>query len=191
MNFSWEMVVSIFLGIGLSASSGFRVFVPLFALSCASFFGVIPLSDTWAWVGSTPALVILGVASIVESVSYLVPYVDNLLDSIAVPLAGIAGTLVMASTLTDMSPAMTWALAIVAGGGVATTIAGTTATTRVASTATTGGLANPVVSIAETGTAIGLSALSIFMPVLAMVALVLLLILFIWLAMKVKNRVKR
>lgn len=191
MDFSWQTLISIFLGVGLAASSGFRVFVPLFALSCASFFGIIPLNETWAWVGSTPALVILGVASIVESVSYLVPYIDHLLDTIAVPLAGIAGTLVMASTLTDMSPAMTWALAIVAGGGAAATIKGTTATTRVASTATTGGLANPVVSVAETGTAIGLSVLSIFMPVLAMVALVLLLVLFIWLIAKLKRRIKR
>lgn len=191
MSFSWEMLVSIFLGIGLAASSGFRVFVPLFALSCASYFGIIPLNETWAWVGSTPALVILGVASIVESVSYLVPYIDHLLDTIAVPLAGIAGTLVMASTLTDISPAMTWALAIVAGGGAAATIKGTAATTRVASTATTGGLANPVVSVAETGTAISLSALSIFAPVIAMVALVSGLILLMWLFAKVKNRVKR
>lgn len=191
MDFSWQTIISIFLGIGLAASSGFRVFVPLFALSCASFFGIIPLNETWAWVGSTPALVILGVASIVESVSYLVPYIDHLLDTIAVPLAGIAGTLVMASTLTDMSPAMTWALAIVAGGGAAATIKGTAATTRVASTATTGGLANPVVSVAETGTAIGLSALSIFAPVIAMVALVLGLILLIWLFAKVKNRVRK
>lgn len=185
------MLLSIFLGIGLAASSGFRVFVPLFALSCASYFGVIPLNETWAWVGSTPALIILGVASIVESVSYLVPYIDHLLDTIAVPLAGIAGTLVMASTLSNMSPAMTWALAIVAGGGAAATIKGTAATTRVASTATTGGLANPVVSVAETGTAIGLSALSIFAPIFAMVALVLVLILLIWLVAKFKRRIKR
>lgn len=185
------MLLSIFLGIGLAASSGFRVFVPLFALSCASYFGVIPLNETWAWVGSTPALIILGVASIVESVSYLVPYIDHLLDTIAVPLAGIAGTLVMASTLSDMSPAMTWALAIIAGGGAAATIKGTAATTRVASTATTGGLANPAVSVAETGTAIGLSALSIFAPIFAMVALVLVLILLIWLVAKFKRRIKR
>ncbi|MFZ8480563.1 DUF4126 domain-containing protein, partial [Staphylococcus aureus] len=85
------------------------------------------------------------------------PLVDHLLDTVAIPLAGIAGTLVMASTLTDMSPAMTWALAIIAGGGAAATIKGTAATTRGASTATTGGLANPAVSVAETGAAIGLS----------------------------------
>ncbi len=187
---SLEIIMSIALGVGLAASSGFRVFVPLFALSLASYFHVIPLTDSWAWVGSMPALVILGVGSITESVSYLIPYVAHLLDTIAVPLAGVAGTLVMASTLTDLSPAMTWALAIVAGGGVAGTIAGATATTRVASTATTGGLANPVVAATETGTAVGLSALSIFAPLLALFGAVLGLLGAIWLAFKVKARFK-
>ncbi|WP_019519189.1 DUF4126 domain-containing protein [Faucicola boevrei] len=166
-----EIFLSVFLGIGLAASSGFRVFVPLFELSCASYFGIIPLNETWMWVGSVPALVILGVASIVESVSYLVPVpvLDNLLDTIAVPLAGVAGT-----------------LAIVAGGGAAT-IKGTSATTRAVSTATTGGLVNPAISMAETGTAIGLSVLSIFAPIIAMVALVIGLIGFIWLITKLRK----
>lgn len=174
-----EIFLSVFLGIGLAASSGFRVFLPLFALSCASYFGIIPLNETWMWVGSVPALVILGMASIFESVSYLVPVVDNLLDTIAVPLA-------MASTLADMSPAMTWALAIVTGGGAAT-IKGTSATTRAVSTATTGGLVNPAISMAETGTAIGLSVLSIFAPIIAMVVLVIGLIGFIWLIKKLRK----
>ncbi|WP_394262134.1 DUF4126 domain-containing protein [Moraxella boevrei] len=177
-----EIFLSVFLGIGLATSSSFRVFVPLFALSCASYFGIIPLNETWMWVGSVPALVILGVASIVESVSYLVPVLD-LLDTIAVPLAGVAGTLAMASTLADMSLAMTWALVIVAGGGAAT-IKGTSATTRAVSTATTGGLVNPAISMAETSTAIGLSVLSIFAPIIAMVALV---IGFIWLITKLRK----
>ena len=90
-----------------------------------------------------------------------------------------------------MSPAMTWALAIIAGGGAAATIKGTAATTRVASTATTGGLANPAVSVAETGTAIGLSALSIFSPMFAMIALLIGLLMMIWVVIMVKNRVKR
>lgn len=190
MMFSSEILLSIALGVGLAASSGFRVFVPLFALSLSSYFGIIPLNEQWQWVASTPALVILGIASITESLSYLVPLVDNLLDSIAVPLAGVAGTLVMASTLSDMSPAMTWALAIVAGGGAAATIKGATATGRVASTATTGGLANPVVAVAETGTAIGLSALAIFMPVIAGIVAVIVLIGIIWFVMKIKKKVK-
>lgn len=190
MNITIEMLLSICLGVGLAASAGFRVFIPLFILSLASFFGFIPLSESWQWVASTPALIILGVASVVESISYLVPFVDNALDSLAIPLAGIAGTLVMASTLTDLSPALTWALAIVAGGGAATTIQGATTATRAVSSATTAGVANPVISVAETGTAIGLSVLSIFAPILAIIAAGLLIIGIVWFAVKAKRKSK-
>lgn len=184
----WQTWVSIFLGIGLAASAGFRVFVPLFALSLAGYFGLLPLNAQWLWVASTPALIILAIACIAESMAYLIPFVDHALDALAVPLAGIAGTAVMASTMTDVSPAMTWALAIIGGGGSAALIRGVAATGRVASTATTGGLANPVVSIAETGTAIGLSALAIFLPVIAAIAAVLVAFLILWGIRAIRNR---
>ena len=183
-----EMLMSICLGVGLAASSGFRVFVPLFGLSLASYFGIIPLTEEWSWVGSLSALIILGVASVVESLGYLVPVVDNALDTIAVPLAGVAGTLVMASTLTDFSPAMTWALAIVAGGGAAAAIKTTSAATRAVSTATTAGVANPVFGAAETTAAVGLSALAIFAPVFGVAAMALGVVFLIWLLMKFKKR---
>lgn len=184
-----EMILSICLGIGLAASSGFRVFVPLFGMSLASYFGILPLGENWLWLGSTTALVILAVASIAESLSYLVPFIDNLLDTIAVPLAGVAGTIVMAGSLTDMSPAMTWALAIVAGGGAAA-IKTTSATTRAVSTATTAGIANPMIGLAETGTAVGLSALAIFAPIVAAIVAVIGIVFFIWLIVKLKKKAR-
>lgn len=165
MNF--DTLISIALGIGLAASSGFRVFLPLFALSLSAYFGMWPLNESWQWLASTNALIIFGIAAITESLSYLIPFVDNLLDTIAVPLAGLAGTAVVASTAADLSPAVTWTLAIIAGGGAAAAIKGVSATTRMASTATTGGLANPVFSVFETGMAVVMSVLSLFVPVLA------------------------
>ncbi|MEW4924567.1 DUF4126 domain-containing protein [Algibacter sp. 2305UL17-15] len=174
-----ETLISICLGIGLSASVGFRVFLPLFALSLASYFNLWELNASWEWVGSMPALVALGVATVVEVCAYFIPYVDNLLDSIAVPLAALAGTAVMLSTVADLSPVITWALAIIAGGGTAAAIAGTSGTTRLASTATTGGLANPVVSTLETGTSAVMSAISIFLPIVAII-LVIVILLFIF-----------
>ena len=108
-----ETIISIFLGIGLSASVGFRVFVPLFALSLAAYFNLWELNESWLWIGSLTAVVTLGVATLVEIFGYYIPYIDNLLDSIAIPLATIAGTAVMVSTVADLSPAITWALAII------------------------------------------------------------------------------
>ena len=131
----------------------------------------------------------MGYPSMIESISYLVPVVDNLLDSIALPLAGVAGTLAMAANLTDMSPALTWALAIVAGGGTATAVKGMSAATRAASTVTTAGMANPVIGLAETGTAIGLSVLSIFAPVVGAVVALVGLVIFIVIVVKLKKSV--
>jgi Kef-type K+ transport system membrane component KefB len=188
-----ETIISICLGVGLAASVGFRVFLPLFALSLASYFDVWQLNESWQWIGGTPALIILGVATFVEIFAYFIPYVDNLLDSISVPLAAFAGTAVMMSTVADLSPVVTWALAIIAGGGTAAAISGSSSTTRLASTVTTAGIANPIVSAVETFTATIMSIISIFIPVLAiiLVAIILLIVFRLYKkfnSAKVKNK---
>lgn len=170
-----ETVISIFLGVGLAASAGFRVFLPLFALSLAGYFEVWDLNDSWEWIGSLVAVLTLGVATAVEIFAYFIPWVDNILDSIALPLAAIAGTAVMVSTVADLDPVITWSLAIIAGGGTATAIKGANAAGRLTSTATTGGMANPLVSTVETGTAAVVSTASIFFPVIAAVLVIIIL----------------
>jgi hypothetical protein len=182
-----ETLLSICLGIGLSASVGFRVFVPLFALSLAAYFNLWELNESWQWIGSLTAVLTLGIATVVEIFGYYIPYVDNLLDSVAIPLATIAGTAVMVSTVADLSPVITWALAIIAGGGTAAAVAGSSGVTRLASTATTGGIANPVVSTIETGTSILMTIVSLFIPVLAFI----LVIIIMYLIYKVYKKIKR
>ncbi len=172
---------SILLGIGLAASVGFRIFVPLFALSIASYYNIIPLNENWQWISGMPALITLGIATIIEIVAYLTPWLDNMLDTIAVPLAAVAGTAVMLSTAADIEPLITWSLAIIAGGGTATAIKASTSTTRLASTVTTGGIANPIVSTVETGSSIVMAVLAFVAPVLAIVIVILVL----WLLFKV------
>ncbi|WOD43073.1 DUF4126 domain-containing protein [Hwangdonia lutea] len=181
-----ETIISICLGIGLAASVGFRVFLPLFALSLASYFDVWQLNESWQWIGSSTALLTLGVATLVEIFAYFIPYIDNLLDSIAVPLAALAGTAVMMSTVADLSPVITWSLAIIAGGGTAAAIAGTSSTTRLASTATTGGIGNPIVSTIETVTATVMSIISIFLPILAIILVAIILFIIFRLYKKFK-----
>ncbi|WP_373517501.1 DUF4126 domain-containing protein [Pricia sp.] len=184
-----ETIISIFLGIGLAASVGFRVFLPLFALSLASYSGLWELNDSWQWIGSLAAVIVLGVATVVEIFAYFIPWVDHLLDSFAVPLAAIAGTAVMVSTVANLDPVITWSLAIIAGGGTATAIKGANAAGRVASTATTGGLANPLVSTVETGTAIVVAAASIFAPIVAAVLVIIILFIIFRIYRKIRPRV--
>lgn len=167
-----ETILSLCLGIGLAASAGFRVFLPLFALSLAAYFNVWELNESWSWIGGTTAVVTLGIATFVEILAYYIPVVDNALDAIAIPLATVAGTAVMVSTVADLSPVITWALAIIAGGGTAAAIKSSAGATRLGSTVSTAGIANPVVSTVETGTSVIMSIVSIFLPILALVLVV-------------------
>ncbi len=185
-----ETIISIFLGVGLAASVGFRVFLPLFALSLASYNGIWDLNANWEWIGSLAALITFGVATLVELFAYYIPWVDNLLDSFAIPLAAIAGTAVVVSTVANMDPLVTWSLAIIAGGGTATAIKGASAASRLASTATTGGLGNPIVSTIETGTATVVTIASILAPVIGAFLVIIILIIIFAIYRKLRPRIK-
>jgi hypothetical protein len=174
-----QILFAVSLGIGLAAASGFRVFIPLFAMSLGQAAGAFDLGTSMQWVGSPLALVILGSATALEIGAYYIPWVDNLLDSIASPAAVVAGTLVAAgaaSQITHIDPAVQWVFGIVAGGGTAGVVQASTVATRAASTLVSGGLANPAVSTVEAGAATTLSILSIIVPPLAVALLIALLV---------------
>lgn len=146
-----ETILSLLIGIGLSAACGFRVFVPLLVVSIASHSGHLTLAKSFSWMGSDAALIAFAVATALEIAAYYVPWLDNLLDSIASPAAVVAGTIITASLITDMSPFLKWTLAVIAGGGAAGLVQSATVVTRGASTVGTGGLANPILATAELG----------------------------------------
>jgi len=50
------------MGIGLSASAGFRVFVPLLVAGIGGRFGWVPLTEHFHWLGEWPALICFGIA---------------------------------------------------------------------------------------------------------------------------------
>jgi hypothetical protein len=167
-----ETFLGIALGIGLSAACGFRVFVPLLVLSLASMSGHVALAPGFAWIGSYPALVTFSVATCLEIGGYYIPWLDHLLDTLATPAAVIAGTLITASLVTNVSPLVKWSLALIAGGGVAGMVQGTTVLARGASLAGTGGLTNPLVATFELGGAVLTSLLTILTPFLVLALMV-------------------
>jgi hypothetical protein len=166
-----ETVLSVLVGIGLSAACGFRVFVPLLVASLAAHAGHLQLSPEFAWLGSTPAWIALSVATALEIGAYYVPWLDNLLDSVATPAAVVAGTLVTASLVTDLSPFLKWTLAVIAGGGVAGAVKGATTLTRAASSLATAGLANPLIATAELAGSLVTSLLALVVPLVVVVML--------------------
>ena len=168
-----DILLSVALGVALAAAVGLRVFLPLLVLSIAAYSGAIPLSDSFQWLGTLPALIMLAIAAVVEIGAYYIPGVDNLLDTIATPAALIAGTVVAAAVMTDLPPLVKWTTAVIAGGGAAGLTQGVTSLLRAKSTLGTGGLGNAAVATGELGGSVLLSALAIFAPLVALIIVVI------------------
>lgn len=184
---SMENVLAICMGLGLAAACGFRVFVPMLVMSIAVHSGHLHVTQGMAWIGTTPALVTLSLATALEIGGYYIPWLDHFLDTVATPAAVIAGTIVAASMVTDMSPFLRWTLAAIAGGGIAGAVQGTTVLARGVSLATTGGLGNPLVATLELGGSLFASIAAIIVP---FVALALVLAVVSYLGVRaVRNRI--
>jgi len=165
-----ETVTSIGLGIGLSAACGFRVFVPLLIASILGMTGWLPMtSEGTQWLATVPAVVTFATATLLEVLAYLIPWLDNLLDSIATPAAVVAGVLVSVSTMVGLPPLVRWTVALIAGGGVAGAVQGMTVLARAKSSTFTGGAGNHVIAIGEVIGSIVASVAAIVFPVVALV----------------------
>ena len=175
MDFSIESLIGIALGIGLAAATGFRIFIPLLLVGLAARFDILPLGDGFHWLATTPALLTLGTAAVLETLGYYIPGVDHALDVLAGPATLLAGIVASAAVMTEVPPAVLWPVAVIAGGGAAGLTKGSTALLRAKSGVATGGLANPVVSTVETVGATGITILAIAVPLLCFVAVVALL----------------
>jgi Domain of unknown function (DUF4126) len=176
---SMELALSICLGIGLSAACGFRVFVPLLGVSAAALAGHLGLASGFEWIGTWPALACFLTATILEIAAYYVPWLDNLLDSLATPAAVVAGTLITAAVITDMSPLMKWSLALIAGGGTAGLIKAATTALRGTSSVTTAGTANWLIASGELVSSIGTTVVSMLLPIVAALAAAVLVIVLV------------
>jgi hypothetical protein len=185
MDASWSTFAGIALGIGLAAATGFRVFLPLLIAGLAAHFGHLPLSEHFEWLGSTPALIMLGTAAAVEIAAYYVPGIDHALDLVAGPAALVAGVIASAAVMTDLPPSVLWPVAIIGGGGIAGMAKGSAALVRTKSGVMTGGLANPIVSTAET---IGATGLALFAVALPIITLVVVVALFVWVVRRLRRR---
>jgi hypothetical protein len=176
-----SLALQIAAGIGLASCAGLRAFLPLLAVGAAGRLGWIDLNSGFTWLESTPALVILGTAVLVEVVADKVPLVDHALDAAGLFVKPIAGALVMASTLSDADPLAAVLLALVLGSPLAGGVHLVKAKTRLVSTVTTLGHANPAQSAIEDAACVGGCAACLTVPVVFVTLLILCAAALLWL----------
>jgi hypothetical protein len=133
-----------------------------------------------SWIASDVALLAFATATLFEIVGYYVPWVDNVLDAMAQPVAVIAGAIMTAAVTPELSPLLRWTLAIVAGGGVAGLVQAGTALLRLKSSAFTAGIGNPALATSELLGSLALSVLAVLLPLLAGALAALALVIVTW-----------
>ncbi len=170
------------MGIGLAAASGFRVFLPPFLMSLWLRFGFLSLEiegSEFDFIYSDLCVIMLGVASASEILAYKIPFLDNALDAIATPLAGLAGVAVMAVSLEGLDPSIQWGVAVIAGGGASLGIQSATVAGRGISSVLTLGIGNPLFSITEDIASLFLVLIALVAPLIALMMTLFLIVYFL------------
>ena len=171
-----EIILSLSLGLGLAAACGFRIFIPPLMMGVGNRFDLYELEGSFVWMSEDWAIVVFAIATLLEIGGYYVPWIDNLLDTVATPAAVIGGIFVTSASLEgDVDPSIQWVLATIAGGSTAGVIQLGTVATRAVSTGVTGGLANPVVSTLEALASIICILLSFFLAIVIPFVLIFLI----------------
>jgi len=168
-----QVLIAASTGLGLAAASGFRVFLPPFLMAVWVRIGFLDVNiegTEFEAFSSDVSILLLGVASLSEILAYKIPWMDNMLDSLATPMAGLAGVSVVAVSLEGADPSVQWALAIIAGGGTSLSIQSATVAGRGLSSMFTLGLANPFFSLIEDIASILLIFIALLAPLVALCA---------------------
>lgn len=165
------------MGFALAACVGLRAFLPLLAAGLLARFGYVNLGTSFAWMESTPALVVFGSALLFEVLADKVPVLDHALHAVEAFVKPMAATLLAASLFTNLDPVLAMTLGLIGGGTIAGAVHALRGGTRVLSTGMTGGLANPVLSLFDDLLATVGVAFAFLVPVLAAIVVIVLVIL--------------
>jgi hypothetical protein len=161
-----ELLPSVGLAIALAACAGIRAWLPLLLAGGLARSGFLKLGDSFSFLGSDKALVLFGLATVLEIAADKVPALDHALDALSTVLRPAAGTLLAASVIGRFADPLTaLALGVAVGAPASLVPHAAKSTLRVVSSTLTAGLANPVISVIEDLLAVVMFVLAVLVPV--------------------------
>jgi hypothetical protein len=116
--------------------------------------------------------VALATATVIEVAAYYVPFFDNMLDTLAAPVAVLAGIVASAAVLTDLPPWLQYTIAVIGAGSTAGIVHGSTSLLRLKSSAATAGLGNPILSTIELAGSVLIAVIALLAPLIALMVAV-------------------
>ena len=175
-------------GVVLAATAGLRAFLPVFSASVAAWTTDLPLPDTLTWLERPETVLIFGVATLLEILGDKIPVVDHALDSVQVLTKPVLAVLAATPFLYQLAPEYSVAIGILLGAPLALGVHSAKATARLGSTATTGGVGNPLLSVAEDVAAVASVILGFLAPLVALALMAVTIFFLARLALRVRRR---
>ncbi len=167
-----ELLPSVGLAIALAACAGVRAWLPLLLAGGLARSGYLELGASFSFLGSDKALVLFGLATLLEIVADKVPALDHALDALSTVLRPAAGALLAASVIGRFADPLTaLALGVAVGAPAALVPHAAKSTLRAVSSTLTAGLANPVISVIEDVLAVLMFVLAVLVPIAVVLVL--------------------
>jgi hypothetical protein len=183
-----EVVSSLALAVGLAACAGLRAWLPLLLAGGMARMGFLHLGDAYGFLASNQALILFGVATLIEVAGDKIPAVDHALDAVSTVVRPVAGSILAASVLGFVhKPLVALALGIVLGAPTALVPHTAKASLRALSTTFTAGIANPLLSLVEDVVTVVLVVLAVVLPI-AVAVLLLLVMLWVFQRRQARHR---
>jgi hypothetical protein len=186
-----DPVSSILSAFGLSTAAGLNAYIPLLMVGLvARYTDLIHLQAPYDLLANPYVLLVIALLALLDFVGDKIPAVDSALHAVGLVISPAAGAILFLaanSTTGSVSPV----LAAICGLIVAGSAHSARATARPVATATTGGIANPVLSLAEDGLSLLLSALAVVLPVVAFLLVLVFAVLMVLLLRRVFRRRSR
>lgn len=166
------------MGLGLSASTGYKPFLPLLIISIASQLGFIELASHSQWLSSTLFICIMIALSILEFFSAAFPFLGRIFEIVGIPITLICGYIAITSltgTLGENNIIVKHLIGILLGGGTAAIVKAFSLIKNALSDAFSFGLSSSVNSVIDSILAIFVSIVAIVAPLLVCILLAVLL----------------
>jgi len=159
-----DLYLKILIGLGLSAASGFRLFVPFAILSIFSISGIYNTTSTPYIFSSDLFLVIFIILSVSEVVLFYNPWIDNMLDLISTPASIFSGIILTYFVLYDTEIYLRLLISVILGGLVSLNVQLLTVKARSSTSIFSKGNGNQIVSTIENISSIFISILVLKFP---------------------------
>lgn len=158
-----------------SSTSGLSLYATVLTLGLMQRFGWLQLPGHWSPLSHTWVLALAAILFVIEFFADKVPYLDSAWDAIHTFIRIPAGATLMAAAVTNVDPAVRLAAGLI-GGSLALTTHSAKATARLAANTSPEPFSNVLLSTLEDMATVFLLGIAANHPLLAGVALVIMLV---------------